>query len=74
MSFLFLFGHLDVPVVQPQCELLKVLSHSEGDGVVLKGAGGFDGKLIILLLNHFPYLQRQGNLSHENANTCRVIV
>lgn len=71
---MFLFGHLDVPVVEAVCELLKVLSHSEGDGVVPKGAAGFDDTLVSLLLNHFPHLQLQGNLSQVRFNTWRDIV
>lgn len=69
----YLFGHLDVSVVQPLCELLKVLTHSEGDGVVPKGAAGFDDALVPLLLNYFPHLQLQSNLSQARANTWRVI-
>lgn len=69
----FLFSHLDMSVVQPLGELLKVLTHSEGDGVVPKGAAGFDDALVSLQLNHFPHLQLQGNLSQVRADTWRVI-
>lgn len=67
------FFHLDAPVVESLCELLKVLSHSEGDGVVPEDAAGFNGTLFPLLLNHFLHLQLQGNLTHVRANTCRDI-
>lgn len=50
-------------VVQSLGKLLKVLTHSEGDGVVSEGAESFDDVLIPLLLDHLLQLQLQGNLS-----------
>lgn len=50
-------------VVKSLGKLLKLLAHSEGDGVVSEGAGCFDDVLVPLLLNHLPQLQLQSNLS-----------
>lgn len=61
--------HLDVPVVQSLCELFKLLTDFEGDGVVSEGAESFDDILISLLLNHLSQLQPQGNLSQINTDT-----
>lgn len=67
-------GHLDVSVVQSLGELLKLLAHPEGDGVVSEGAAGFDDVLVSLLLDHLPHLQLQSNLSQVRANTWGVYV
>ena len=55
--------HLDVSVVQSLGELLKLLTHSEGDGVVSEGAASLDDELVPLLLDHLLQLQPQSNLS-----------
>lgn len=58
-------------VVQSPGKLLKLLTHSEGDGVVSEDAASFDDVLVCLLLDHLPQLQLQSNLSHVRANTWR---
>lgn len=50
-------------VVQSLGKLLKLLTHSKGDGVVSERAGGFDDALLPLLLNHLLQLQLQSNFS-----------
>lgn len=62
-SFLPFFNpHLDMSVVQSLGKLLKLFTHSEGDGVVPEGAARFDDVLVPLLLDHLLLLQFQSNL------------
>lgn len=41
----------------------------EGNGVVSKGAEGFDDEQVALLLDHLPLLQSQSNLLQRGADT-----
>lgn len=64
-----MYPHLDMSAVKSLGELLKLLTHSEGDGVVSEGADSFDNELVPLLLNHLPHPQLHSNLSHHSAYT-----
>lgn len=55
--------HLDMSVVQSLGKLLKLLTHSEGDGVVSEDGGCFDDVLVPLLLYHLLHLQLQSNFT-----------